>query len=100
MSNRIAILQSNYIPWKGYFDIIGSVDEFIFYDEAQYTKNDWRNRNKIKTPTGVQWITIPVFQKNLNQKISETKVSNHKWNTKNWNKLKANYSQAPFFKTH
>jgi len=97
---KVAILQSNYIPWKGYFDIIGSVDEFIFYDEVQYTKNDWRNRNKIKTPTGIQWITIPVFQKNLNQKISETKVSNHKWNTKNWNTLKANYSQAPFFKTY
>jgi len=58
MIKRVAILQSNYIPWKGYFDIIGMVDEFIIYDEVQYTKNDWRNRNKIKTPTGAQWITI------------------------------------------
>jgi len=97
---KVAILQSNYIPWKGYFDIIGSVDEFIFYDEVQYTKNDWRNRNKIKTPAGVQWITIPVYQKSLNQRISETKVSNYKWGTKNWNTLKVNYSQAPYFKTY
>lgn len=95
---KIAILQSNYIPWKGYFDIIGSVDEFIVYDEAQYTKNDWRNRNKIKTPTGVQWITIPVFQKNLQQKISETQVASTKWAIKNWQTLKSNYSKAAHFK--
>ena len=57
---RVAILQSNYIPWKGYFDLIASVDEFVFYDDVQYTTNDWRNRNRIKTPQGVQWLTIPV----------------------------------------
>ena len=95
---KVAILQSNYIPWKGYFDIIGSVDEFIIYDEVQYTKNDWRNRNKIKTPTGVQWITIPVFQKGLQQKISETRISNDKWAVKNWQTIKVNYSRAAHFK--
>jgi hypothetical protein len=95
---KIAILQSNYIPWKGYFDIIGAVDEFILYDEVQFTKNDWRNRNKIKTPTGVQWITIPVFQKSLQQKISETQVSNNNWAIKNWQTLKSNYGRAPSFK--
>lgn len=100
MGKKVAILQSNYIPWKGYFDIIGSVDEFIIYDEVQYTKNDWRNRNKIKTPAGVQWITIPVFQKSLKQKISETEVSNFKWGVKNWNTLKSNYGKAPYFKTY
>ncbi len=100
MAKRVAILQSNYIPWKGYFDIIGLVDEFIIYDEVQYTKNDWRNRNKIKTPTGIQWITIPVYQRNLKQKISETEVSNFKWGVKNWNSLKANYAKAPFFRDY
>ena len=60
MKKRIAILQSNYIPWRGYFDIIGSVDEFLIYDSAQYTKNDWRNRNRIKTANGPTWLTIPV----------------------------------------
>jgi hypothetical protein len=95
---KIAILQSNYIPWKGYFDLIGLVDEFIIYDEVQYTKNDWRNRNKIKTPSGVQWITIPVYQRTLKQKISETEISNYKWGNKNWNMLKSNYGKAPFFK--
>jgi hypothetical protein len=95
---KIAILQSNYIPWKGYFDIIAAVDEFIVYDEVQYTKNDWRNRNKIKTSAGVQWITIPVYQKKLSQKISETQVSDTRWALKNWNSIKSSYGRAPYFK--
>jgi hypothetical protein len=57
---RVAILQSCYIPWKGYFDLIRSVDEFVLYDDRQYTRRDWRNRNRIKTPQGSQWLTIPV----------------------------------------
>lgn len=97
---KIAILQSNYIPWKGYFDIIGMVDEFIIYDEVQYTKNDWRNRNKIKTPNGLQWITIPVYQRHLLQRISETFTSDPKWRLKHWNTLKTNYGRAPFFKQY
>ena len=59
MSVRTAILQSNYIPWKGYFDIINSVDCFVLLDQVQYTKSDWRNRNKIKTVNGTQWLTVP-----------------------------------------
>jgi len=70
---RVAIVQSNYIPWKGYFDLIRSVDEFILLDEVQFTKRDWRNRNKIKTPAGAVWLTIPVLVKGRYfQKISET----------------------------
>ena len=57
---KIAILQSNYIPWKGYFDLINMVDEFVLYDDMQYTRRDWRNRNKIKTPQGLKWLSIPV----------------------------------------
>ena len=94
---KIAILQSNYIPWKGYFDMIASVDEFILYDDVQFTKNDWRNRNKIKTPTGVQWLTIPVRQENLEQKISETKISDKRWADKHWKTIKQNYSRAQYF---
>jgi hypothetical protein len=69
---KVAILQSNYIPWKGYFDLINMVDEFILYDDMQYTRRDWRNRNKIKTPQGLQWLTIPVEIKGkFFQKINE-----------------------------
>ncbi|MBI1770277.1 MAG: WbqC family protein [Bacteroidetes bacterium] len=94
---KTAILQSNYIPWRGYFDIIASVDEFIIYDEVQYTKNDWRNRNRIKTPEGLKWITIPVYQKRLSQKIAETEISDQKWNVKHWNLIKSNYAKASHF---
>lgn len=97
---KIAILQSNYIPWKGYFDLINMVDEFVFYDEVQYTKNDWRNRNKIKTSQGIQWLTIPVRQETLGQKIKDTKISDKKWNIKHWRTLSQNYSKSKCFKDY
>jgi WbqC-like protein len=97
MSKKIAILQSNYIPWKGYFDLINMVDEFVFFDEVQYTKNDWRNRNKIKTSQGAQWLTIPVKQKSLNQKICETEIVVPNWNQKHWRAIQLNYSNTSNF---
>lgn len=93
----IAILQSNYIPWKGYFDMINMVDEFIIFDDAQYTKNDWRNRNKIQTSQGVQWLTIPARQVDLEQKIQDTKITDLKWNIKHWRSLVQNYSKSKYF---
>ena len=69
-------MQSNYIPWKGYFDLIAAVDEFILLDDVQYTKRDWRNRNLIKTAQGAQWLTIPVANKGGQmQLIDETEIS-------------------------
>lgn len=96
----VVVLQSCYIPWKGYFDAMNLADVFIIYDEMQYTKNDWRNRNKIKTAQGVQWLTIPVRQLNLAQKINETKVANQIWRKKHWKTIKMNYQKAPFFKKY
>lgn len=93
---KIAILQSNYIPWKGYFDIIAAVDEFVLYDEMQYTKNDWRNRNRIKTPNGTEWITIPVGQ-NINRRIRDVELPNSRWQTKHWRTLTANYRRSKYF---
>lgn len=95
---RIAIIQSNYIPWKGYFDIIAGVDEFILFDNTQYTRRDWRNRNQIKTPRGAQWLTIPVEAAGkYHQQICETRVSNSDWRKAHWRKLQSNYSKAPHF---
>lgn len=93
---KVAVLQSNYIPWKGYFDLIAHVDEFIIYDEVQYTKNDWRNRNRIKTPNGVQWMSIPVSQ-GLDQRIMDVVVKDKRWPTKHWKTLEANYRKSPHF---
>lgn len=96
---KIAILQSNYIPWKGYFDLINMVDEFVLYDDMQYTRRDWRNRNKIKTPQGLKWLTIPVDVKGkYYQKINETLVSDASWSIKHWKTIAQFYSNAQFFK--
>lgn len=94
---KIAILQSNYIPWKGYFDLINMVDEFIIYDTSQYTKNDWRNRNRIKSSMGSTWLTIPVKKTSLDQIIADTEIADRNWSKKHWKTITQNYSKAPYF---
>lgn len=93
---RVAINQSNYIPWKGYFDIIHDVDLFIFYDDVQYTKNDWRNRNQVKTPAGLQWLTIPTGS-DLRRRICDVSIESAAWQRKHWQTLMQLYRRAPFF---
>jgi len=95
---KVAIVQSNYIPWKGYFDLINMVDEFVLYDDMQYTRRDWRNRNCIKTPNGLEWLTIPVDVKGKYfQKIRETRVSDPDWAKAHWKTLSHNYAKAACF---
>ena len=94
----VVITQSNYIPWKGYFDAINTVDEFVLYDEMQYTKRDWRNRNKIKTPNGSEWLTIPVEVKGKYfQRINETRISDLSWSRTHWKTIMHNYAKAQYF---
>lgn len=96
MTKRVAILQSNYIPWKGYFDIIHDVDEFVFHDDLQYTKQDWRNRNLIKTPAGTEWLTIPVGTSEK-RKICEVELpAGSSWARDHWRKLLSSYETAPY----
>lgn len=98
MGKKVAIVQSSYIPWKGYFDLINSVDEFILFDDVQYTRRDWRNRNKIKTPRGSQWISIPVKAKgNYNQQICDMEVADGGWTRSHWEAIRHNYARASFF---
>jgi hypothetical protein len=98
VSKTIAIVQSNYIPWKGYFDLIHSADEFVIFDDAQYTRRDWRNRNRIKTPQGSAWITIPVNTKGLyHAPIKEIEAADHSWRERHWKTVAANYARAPHF---
>lgn len=95
---KVVIVQSNYIPWKGYFDMIAAVDEFILYDDMQYTRRDWRNRNQIKTPQGVQWLTVPVKVKGkYEQKIRETELDGTDWAAVHWKTIVQNYRRAPHF---
>ena len=99
-NKKIAILQSNYIPWKGYFDIINSVDEFIIYDSVNFTKNDWRNRNIIKTRDGTAWISIPARVTSLQQSIAETKVAQNNWAKKHFNTISQTYAKAKHYKEY
>ncbi len=98
LSKKVSISQSNYIPWKGYFDSIAQVDEFVLYDDMQYTKRDWRNRNKIKTPQGLKWMSIPVEVKGkFFQKISDTRVSDQSWHISHLDLIKQNYAKSDYF---
>lgn len=97
---RIAIIQSCYIPWKGFFDLIGRCDEYIILDGAQYRKRHWHNRNKIKTQRGAEWLTIPVITKSqFDQPIDEVEIA-EPWAEKHWRSIELNYARAPHFKTH
>lgn len=99
MSKRIAIVQSNYIPWKGYFDLIAAVDEFVLFDEVQYTRRDWRNRNRIKTSHGGLWLSIPVAVKGRYlAPIREIAVSDPEWSVKHWRTLRTTYGRARCFR--
>jgi hypothetical protein len=96
---RVGIIQSNYIPWRGYFDFIDNVDLFIFHDDLQYTKGDWRNRNKLKTQNGASWITVPVKYHKTSQLILESEIDySTNWQKAHLNKFRGSYSKAPFFK--
>lgn len=100
-SKTVAIVQSCYIPWKGYFDLINFSDEFVLYDEAQFTKRDWRNRNQIKTARGLQWLTVPVETKGkFSQLIQDCKIDGASWRKEHWNALVTNYSKARHFKAY
>lgn len=99
MTRRIAIVQSNYIPWRGYFDLMASVDEFVLYDDVQYTRRDWRNRNQIKTPQGAQWVTVPVKVKGKYlQSIRETEIEHATiWAADHLKAFSLNYRRADAF---
>jgi hypothetical protein len=100
MTTKVAMLQPNYIPWKGVFDLIHRVDKFVFYDDVQYTKRDWRNRNKIKTKDGELWLSVPV--KNAGKKlIYETEIDNETdWQSNHVKSIRNSYAKAPHFKMY
>jgi hypothetical protein len=95
---RVGIIQSNFIPWRGYFDFIDDVDLFIFYDDVQFTKNDWRNRNIIKTEFGKRWLTVPVKNKSSPHLIKDTPIDyNQDWTVSLINRFTESYKKTPFF---
>ncbi len=96
----VSIHQPQYLPWLGYFDKIVRSDAFVFLDNVQFKKNEWQNRNKIKTSDGWQWLSVPVIHR-FTQKISEVEINNTvQWSRKHLNALVTHYSRAPFFKDY
>jgi hypothetical protein len=95
---RVAIVQSSYIPWKGYFDLIRAVDEFVLLDDVQFTRRDWRSRNRIKTKDGLSWLTVPVHSKGLyTQRILDTVIAEPDWGRRHWQTIRASYARTPGF---
>ena len=102
--NKCVILQPSYIPWRGVFHQIQKSDTFVFYDDVQYDKHGWRNRNRVKTPKGPQWLTIPVHSKgNVLEHTPINKIQidwNAPWPRKHWETIRQLYAKAPFFKKY
>lgn len=98
---HVAIIQSNYVPWKGYIDIIAAVDVFVLFDDVQFTRRDWRNRNRIKTKDGPLWLTIPVVTKGRrDQAIDEVEIADPQWAEKHWRAIEHAYARAPYFRAY
>jgi hypothetical protein len=101
---KCVILQPSYIPWRGVFDQINRSDVFVFYDDVQYDKRGWRNRNQIKTPRGKQWLTIPVYSRGAQTEhlaIDQIRIVwDNPWNEDHWKSLQHAYGKAPFFKRY
>ncbi|WP_338864185.1 WbqC family protein [Myxococcus stipitatus] len=98
--HTVAVLQSNYLPWKGYFDIIHDVDTFIFYDDVQYTHKDWRNRNRVKTPKGAAWLAVPMGPDSRQRRICDALIDGDAWARKHWETLCLHYERTPYFERH
>lgn len=95
---RVAIVQSSYIPWKGYFDLIRAVDEFILLDDVQFTKRDWRSRNRIQTKDGPHWLSIPIHTRGLtSQRVMDARVADQSWSRRHWQTISNAYARAPYF---
>lgn len=102
MSNKtVVIMQPGYLPWLGFFELMSQSDVFVVYDNVQYDKNGWRNRNRIKTPKGPAWLTVPVTLPNgLNTKINEVRTAEEPWAQKHIRLIESHYQKAPFFKEY
>jgi len=96
----VAIHQPQFMPWLGYLDKMDRCDVFVFLDTVQYKKNEYQNRNRIKTAHGWQWLTVPTHYK-FPQKINEVPVDNsNNWRTKHLHALLTNYGKSPFYKKY
>lgn len=101
MKKTVVVMQPGYLPWLGFFELLAQSDIFVLYDNVQYDKNGWRNRNRIKTPNGPLYLTVPVTLPNgLATKINEAKIADNKWQKKHLGSIEQFYRKAPFFEKY
>jgi hypothetical protein len=96
---RISIIQSCYIPWRGFFDLIGRCDQYVIFDHVQYVKRHWHNRNRIKTASGSEWLTIPVITRGRREQTIDSVEVKKPWAEKHWRAIELAYRRAPYFET-
>lgn len=95
---KIAIAQPTYLPWLGYFDLIDQVDQFVLLDSVQFEKQSWQQRNRIKTPTGLLWLTVPVvFRGKLGQRIADVEIREPEFWRDHIRAIELNYRRSPYF---
>ncbi|HSZ01817.1 MAG TPA: WbqC family protein, partial [Terriglobales bacterium] len=95
---KIAISQPAYLPWLGYLDLIDQVDTFVLLDNVQFEKQSWQHRNRIKTPAGLQWLTVPVlFRGRFGQLINEVEIRDVEFWRNQVRAIELNYRRTPFF---
>jgi hypothetical protein len=94
---RISIIQSCYVPWRGFFDLIGRCDEYVILDQVQYVKRHWHNRNRIKTAAGIEWLTVPVITKGRRDQTIDAVEIEQPWAEKHWRAIELAYRRAPHF---
>jgi hypothetical protein len=94
---RIAIIQSCYIPWRGFFDLIGRCEQYVILDHVQYAKRHWHNRNRIKTAAGPQWLTIPVITRGRREQTIDAVEVGQRWAEQHWRAIEVAYRRAPYF---
>ena len=95
---KVAINQPAYLPWLGYFDLMDQVDLFILLDSVQFEKQSWQQRNRIKTPVGLQWLTVPVvFRGHFGQEVKDVAIRDLEFGRKQLRSIELNYRKAQFF---
>ena len=98
MARTIIVTQSNYLPWRGWFDMLRQADGLVLLDSVQFTRRDWRNRNRIKTAQGTLWLTVPVEAKGrFSQAVDETQISGSGWAEQHLRSIALAYARAPHF---
>ena len=93
-----AVMQPTYLPWVGYFDLMDQVDVFVLLDDVAFSRQSWQQRNRVRTASGLTWLTIPVRRENPGSlQIRDVQIADPKFADKHWRTIEQAYARCPFF---